>query len=192
MKFRSLKFINTTIVAFTLCAFMTACNDEGNNSTTTNDSAGKMDNTANAPASGDTGKTNVAKVVKKTGKASIKMAEEANAKVEKDKMGYYTYTEVLPAYNGGHSALENYINNNIEYPQQAIDNSAEGTVSVHFLVDDKGNISNVTTVGNKIGYGLEEEAVRVVSKMPKWAPGQVKGKTVKTWRTLPITYKLES
>jgi TonB family protein len=64
-------------------------------------------------------------------------------------------------------------------------------VNVHFLVDEKGNISNVTTVGNKVGYGLDEEAVRVVSKMPKWNPGQVKGKNVKTWRTLPIMYRLE-
>jgi protein TonB len=97
----------------------------------------------------------------------------------------------MPAYNGGQAALENYITNNIEYPQQAIDNNAEGTVSVHFLVDEKGNISNVTTVGNKMGYGLEEEAIRVVSKMPPSTPGKVKGKNVKTWRTLPITYKFD-
>ena len=58
-------------------------------------------------------------------------------------------------------------------------------------VDENGNILNVSTVGNKIGHGLEEEAVRVVSKMAKWTPGQVKGKNVKTCRTLPINYKLE-
>ena len=112
--------------------------------------------------------------------------------MEVDKQGYYNRTEVLPAYKGGQSALENYIMNNIEYPQEAIDNNIEGTVSIHFAVDEQGNISNVKAMGNKLGYGLEEEAVRVVSKMPKWSPGQVKGKNVKTWRTLPITYRLES
>lgn len=194
MKFKSLKFIATVMIGFIMCAFVTACSDEGNNSTTTNDSSSKMDNTTTSPSStvGDSGKANTANTtVKKKGKASVKM-EEAAAKVEKDKSGYYINTEVQPAYSGGQSALENYINNNIEYPQQAIDNNTEGTVRVLFLIDDKGNISNVTTEGNKIGNGLEEEAVRVVSKMPKWTPGQVKGKNVKTWRTLPITYKLES
>ena len=188
MKFKSLKFMTAGIIVF-MFVLVSACNNEsGNTSTTAN---GDSNTTSTSPStSGDTAKTNIVKA-KKTGKASVKMTADANAKIEKDKSGYYTNTEVLPAYNGGQSALENYITNNIEYPLEAIDNNAEGTVSVHFLVDEKGNISNVTTVGNKIGYGLEEEAVRVVSKMPEWTPGKVKGKSVKTWRTLPITYRLE-
>ena len=63
--------------------------------------------------------------------------------------------------------------------------------AIQFGVDENGTISNVSTTGNKIGHGLEEEAIRVVSKMPKWTAGQVKGKNVKTWRTLPISYRLE-
>jgi len=109
-----------------------------------------------------------------------------------DKTGIYNYTEVLPAFAGGESALESYIVNNIEYPQEAIDNNIEGIVNVRFAVDEKGNVSNVSTVGEKIGYGLEEKAIKVVSEMPKWTPGQVKGKNVKTWRTLPINYRLEA
>ena len=188
MKFKSLKFIRAGIIVL-MSALVAGCNNESGNTSTGSDSSGATKMTS---TSADTAKTMGTKA-KKTGKASVKMGSEtnANSKIEKDKMGYYTNTEVLPAYNGGHPALENYINNNIEYPQQAIDNNAEGTVSVHFLVDEKGNISNVTTVGNKIGYGLEEESVKVVSKMPQWTPGKVKGKNVKTWRTLPITYKLE-
>ncbi len=116
---------------------------------------------------------------------------DASAKIEPDKMGYYTRTEVSPAYSGGQSALENYIMNTIEYPSQAIDNNVEGTVHIQFAVDEQGKISNVKPTGTRLGYGLEEEAVRVVSRMPAWTPGKVKGKNVKTWRTLPITYKLE-
>ena len=191
MKFKSLKSITTGIIVF-LCILAYGCNNESGNTSTGNtesDTANKMTSTSPS-TSGDTAKANGTRV-KRTGKASVKMNADADSKIEKDKMGYYSNTEVLPAYNGGQTALENYITNNIEYPEQAIDNNAEGTVSVHFLVDEKGNISNVTTVGNKVGYGLEEEAIRVVSKMPQWTPGQVKGKKVKTWRTLPITYRLE-
>ena len=93
-----------------------------------------------------------------------------------DNTGYYNYAEVAPAYNGGQGAIESYINNNIEYPEEAIDNGIEGTVNVQFGIDENGNISNVKTLGNKIGYGLEEEAVKVISNMPKWTPGIVKGK----------------
>ncbi|MGZ8557681.1 MAG: energy transducer TonB [Chitinophagaceae bacterium] len=50
-----------------------------------------------------------------------------------------------------------------------------GVVNVQFGVDEKGNISNVNC-RIKIGYGLKEEAIRVVSKLPKYVPGQVKGK----------------
>jgi protein TonB len=190
MKLKSLKFLMEAAIAFILCAFIACNNESGNNSST----PGTDSNSATGlpPATTDTSKNNTVTTKKKTGKVSAKMNADDNAKIEKDKMGYYTNSEVLPAYNGGQSALENYITNNIEYPQQAIDNNMEGTVSVHFLVDEKGNVSNVTTVGNKIGYGLEEEAVRVVSKMPVWTPGKVKGKNVKTWRTLPITYRFET
>jgi protein TonB len=194
MKLNSLKFIVTGSIGFAICAFVAACNNESGNNSTTNDSNTNTSATAVNPSdsSNKTTTTTTTTTKKKKGKVSVKMTAEANtAKMEKDKMGYYNYTEVLPAYKGGQTELENYITSNIEYPQQAIDNNIEGTVTVQFAVDENGNVNNVKTIGNKLGYGLEEEAVRVISKMPKWTPGQVKGKNVKTWRTLPITYKLE-
>jgi periplasmic protein TonB len=134
----------------------------------------------------------VAAKKKKKGKVTAaSSADDTKTKMEKDKMGYYNYTEVLPAYDGGQTAMENYIVNTIQYPEDAINNNVEGVVTVQFGVDENGNVSNVSAIGNKLGYGLEEEAVRVVSNMPKWKPGQVKGKNVKTWRTLPINYRLQ-
>jgi protein TonB len=199
MKIPCLKYLKAGIAGFLLCVFAVACNNEsGNNSTTdtttpATDSSGST--STNTPSTTDSNTAKTATTIKKKGKASANMTAEtadANAKMEMDKMGYYNRTEVLPGYNGGQTALENYITNNIEYPQDAIDNNMEGTVKVQFAVDEQGAISNVKAVGDKLGYGLEEEAIRVVSKMPKWTPGKIKGKNVKTWRTLPITYKLES
>ncbi|RZM12569.1 MAG: energy transducer TonB [Pedobacter sp.] len=180
--------------ALLFSSLVASCNDDksGNNSSTGSNDANTDTSSAmssNAPATGD----NTAAAKKKTGKASATMnADDANAKMEMDKQGYYNRAEVAPAYSGGQTALEDYINSNIEYPQNAIDNSVEGVVNVQFAVDEKGNVSNVSTVGPKVGYGLEEEAIRVVSKMPKWTPGTVKKKNVKVWRTLPINYRLES
>jgi TonB family protein len=183
MKFNSLKF---SFIAAVLSFSIAACNNDSTNSSTTEPK--KDSNTS------ETNPSTTQTPAKKKGRASISVTAnaEAGVKMEKDKMGYYNYTEILPAYNGGQAALESYINDNIEYPQEAIDNNVEGTVNVQFAVDEQGNVSNVRTIGNKVGYGLEEEAVKVVAAMPKWTPGMVKGKNVKTWRTLPIVYRLES
>ena len=132
-------------------------------------------------------------VIKKTGKILVAAAPLVNKteKMTADKSGYYNYTDVAPLYEGGQGAIESYISNNIQYPQEAIDNNVEGTVQVQFGIDDNGKITDVTTLGTKLGYGLEEEAIKVVSNMPKWNPGKVNGKNVKTRMILPITYRLE-
>ena len=187
MTFKRLNTLFQLLIAGAGCSFiMASCNnadESANNSTSAKEdsAANKKDNTA------------VVAAKKKTGKVSSSMAaDNTGAKIEKDKMGIYNRTEVAPAYSGGQSSLEDYITRNLEYPADAIDNNVEGVVNVQFAVDEKGNVSNVSTIGNKLGYGLEEAAIKVVSNMPKWTPGQVKGKNVKTWRTLPINYRLES
>ena len=131
---------------------------------------------------------------KKKGKASVsKKAANSNAvKVKKDKDGVYTAAEIMPVYPGNDQALSDYISSNINYPDDALNNNIEGTVNIAFVIDADGTISDVKTTGDKIGYGLEEEAVSVVSKLPKWTPGKVKGKNVKTRLNIPITYKMES
>jgi len=204
------------VPAIILSAIFVSCNDDnkGNKSTgdndmdTTNMTNGPYNNTTVGPADSNgtgtgvaaTGTTGTATTgdtsstrMKRKGRVTAAMtADDLKTKMEMDKQGYYNRSEVAPMYNGGQAALENYIQNNLQYPSQAIDNNVEGEVRVQFAVDNNGNVSNVSTVGNKLGYGLEDEAIKVVSAMPKWTPGKVKGKSVKTWRTLPITYRLES
>ena len=96
-----------------------SCNDDksANNSTP----AGNNDTTTSTEQAPVVART------KKSGKISTSAsADDTKVKMEKDKMGYYNRTEVLPAYKGGENAIENYITNNIEYPQDAIDNNVEG------------------------------------------------------------------
>ncbi|MCW3120236.1 MAG: energy transducer TonB [Chitinophagaceae bacterium] len=166
-----------------LTILMGACN---------NDDSSKSGTVKEEVSADTTAKVTVAP--KKKGKVSMSITTtDANGlKIEKDKMGVYTRAEVMPVYPGNDQALSDYIASKIVYPDQAVENNAEGTVRVQFVVDEHGAISDVQTVGNKIGYGLEEEAVNVVSKLPNWTPGKVKGKNVKTRLSVPITYKLES
>jgi protein TonB len=77
-------------------------------------------------------------------------------------------------------------------PQVALDNNAPPglyTVLVQFVVDIDGTISDIKTLNNP-GYGLEQEAIRVIKKSKKWEPAIQNGRTVKAYRKQPITFRI--
>lgn len=130
------------------------------------------------------------------GRASINMADMRGSKTASSAMrdadGIYSRADVMPMYPGGEDALQKFVEDNIEYPEQAIENGAEGDVRVVFTVDEKGRVTNIKATGdNNVEYGMKEEAVAVMNKMPAWTPGKVNGKNVKTRMTLPIVYRIE-
>ncbi len=127
----------------------------------------------------------------KKGKVSIAEASKATGDMIADKEGFYANTEVLPAFPGGQKALERFFEDNIQYPDNATENNAEGTVNLTFAVDESGKVYAPKVVSKNIGYGIESEALRVFNKMPNWTPGKIKGKNVKTKYTLPIKFKLD-
>jgi protein TonB len=186
------------ILSIGLAFFSVACNNQ-TESTTSSSAA----DSSNAAVANDTTMTEpetanssnekaVKKQTTKKGRASAGAMATSNVTLMKpDKNGVYESTDVRPAYPGGQSALEDYIASQIEYPQMAIDDNKEGTVTVQFVVDENGKVTNANVLGSSLGDGLDNEAVRVISQMPKWEPGKVKGKNVKTRLTLPITYRLE-
>jgi periplasmic protein TonB len=155
------------------------------------DSAANMRLDSSKKMTSDTTKTKAGSKAKK-GKVSIIVPDQkANTTaMEMDKEGYYRNTEILPAYPGGQKALERFFEDNIVYPAAATDNDAEGTVKLSFAVDENGKIYNPIATGTPIGYGIEEEAIRVFKKMPTWTPGRIKGKNVKTRYTLPIRFQM--
>ena len=127
----------------------------------------------------------------KKGKVSILMNDiKSSGDMKMDKEGYYASTEILPSFPGGQKALERFFENNIQYPESAIENGVEGTVNIKFAVDEKGKVYSPKITSNNIGYGIEAEALKVFGKMPTWTPGKIKGKNVKTRYTLPITFQL--
>jgi protein TonB len=177
----------------------TASSHDASAVTPSNGSAGLTANVprkpATAPSTTTTKKDESPDVrTKKTsrkGRIILAALNNSTDKIEADKEGIYNRAEVMPAYPGGEEALRRFIEGQINYPDNAIDNNVEGTVRVYFAVDEQGKIYSPTVVSTKLGYGLEEEALRVINHMPKWTPGQVKGRNVKTRFTLPITYKIE-
>jgi len=154
--------------------------------------------TPSAPVSTSTASTSKGSArpnpAKRGHKGTIRMAvysKRMSGKMEADKNGVYNYTEVMPQYPGGEKSLAQYVQDHIQYPQDAIDNGVEGTVTVTFAVDETGRVTSPVLKGSQLGYGLDDEAKRVVDQMPKWTPGRVKGKAVKTYYDLPITFTLQ-
>lgn len=91
-------------------------------------------------------------------------------------------------FNGGHVAMEQYIRSNVRYPQKAIEEKIQGTVTVRFVVEVDGSISNIS-VRSKESI-LDEEAIRLIKNMPKWIPGKNDGIPLRTIQTLPINFTL--
>jgi TonB family protein len=141
---------------------------------------------------------NSASTKSSTAKSSAVTAHVAGVKGKKRASTSIVYTEkmagaTMPEFPGGQRALDNYVNDHINYPQDAVDNDVAGVVRVSFVVDEQGKISKAKLVSRqRIGNGLDEEALRVVNKMPEWKPATMHGKKIKTRLELPISFQVES
>lgn len=101
----------------------------------------------------------------------------------------YSVTEQMPQYPGGIPALTAFLSRNLVYPAKAQEAGIQGKVIVRFVVGNDGSLSDVKVVRG-IGGGCDEEALRVIRKMPKWNPGKQNGKAVKVYYSQPISFRL--
>lgn len=102
----------------------------------------------------------------------------------------YELPDVLPEYPGGINGIMSFLSANLVYPPNAAEQSIQGRVLVQFVVDTKGNVSNVE-IREGVDPSLDAEALRVVKLLNGWTPGKMKGKPVNVWYTLPISFKLQ-
>jgi TonB family protein len=102
----------------------------------------------------------------------------------------YTVVQQMPEYPGGIKALNRFLGQNIKYPVEAARNRIQGMVYLTFVVGKEGLISNVRVVRG-IGFGCDEEAIRVINLMPGWIPGKQKGEAVPVQFNLPVHYTLK-
>lgn len=102
-----------------------------------------------------------------------------------------TFVEEEADYPGGAAEMAKFINENIDYPQEAIDLGIKGRVTVRFVVEKDGRVSNVSVAGPLAGCkACDKAAVQVVEKMPPWTAGKNGGRAVRTWVTLPIKFEV--
>ena len=112
----------------------------------------------------------------------------STAQTKKNNM-VFDVVEVMPQYPGGQIAMLKYIMENIKYPEQAMKEGIQGRVTVRFIVEKDGSISDVKPVLS-VHPLLNKEAVRVVKSMPTWTPGKQNGKPVRVRFNVPVMFKL--
>jgi TonB family protein len=189
------------LIAAIVLGGMAACNssDYTSNKSGSSDSSAMATMTSDSSTgvgdsmkAADSASAKTTRVKHRKGKTSITWPMAGNEKISMDKEGVYNRAEAMPEFPGGQDGLANYINNHLNYSQQAIDNNTDGTIQVSFVVDENGKVVNPKVISvKKLGNGLDEEALRVFNNMPAWKPGKVNGKNVKTRLEVPITFQLE-
>lgn len=112
---------------------------------------------------------------------------------EKDADKIFDRVEIEPAFPGGYEAWRNYLVKNMDETVADKQNAPRGTYTtiIMFIVDKNGAISNLKPLTHH-GFGMEEEAMRVIRLSPSWIPASQNGHVVKAYRRLPITFVSKS
>jgi protein TonB len=96
----------------------------------------------------------------------------------------------MPSFPGGEAELLQYLNRNIRYPEMAREAGVEGPVVLSFVVAEDGTVSHIALLKDP-GASCGKEAIRVLSTMPKWIPGEANGRPVKVRFYLPVRFELK-
>ncbi len=103
----------------------------------------------------------------------------------------FQVVENQPEFPGGMTELMKFLQKNIKYPSICQEQGIHGRVIVQFVVNTDGSIVDAQVMKPVNPY-LDKEALRVVSIMPKWKPGEQRGKKVRVRFTLPVTFRLSN
>lgn len=118
-------------------------------------------------------------------------SRSAELKAKDESAAPLRFVEQMPSFPGGSEAMMKFINEHLKYPSTAAEMGVSGKVTLQFLVEKSGKITDIKVVRG-IGGGCDEEAVRVVKLMPDWTPGKQNGKPTAVYFTLPISFTLQN
>lgn len=107
---------------------------------------------------------------------------------QRQTVGQFTIVEEQPYFPNGMQALGQFISAYIKYPDEALKNNIKGQVVVEFTITEDGSTTDFR-IAKSLGYGCDEEAVRVLKLLPDWVPGYQRGRPVRTKFKLPITFE---
>ena len=131
-------------------------------------------------------------VVEKTSKTET-LGEVSREKSPEDILKgkkIFTVVEDQPVFPGGNKAMYEFLGDNLKYPAAASRAYVSGRVFLSFVVTETGEIADIQVLKG-IGFGCDEEAVRVLKSFPKWTPAKQNGQAVNVRYNLPINFQLK-
>ena len=99
----------------------------------------------------------------------------------------YNMVDQSAEFQDGYNSIIKFVQENIKFPAEAKENNVHGRLMVSVVVEKDGSLSDIK-IKKGLGYGLDEEIVRIIKMMPKWQPAQHKGKTVRQSQTIVIPF----
>jgi TonB family protein len=105
-----------------------------------------------------------------------------------DKSAGFSVAEAQAEFPGGRQALGDFIGALLRYPEEAARNNIKGTVIIGFTISENGELMDFKVI-QSLGYGCDEEAIRVLKLLPDWLPGYQSGRNVKSHFSLPIAFQ---
>jgi beta-lactamase regulating signal transducer with metallopeptidase domain len=120
------------------------------------------------------------------------MAQKVSNKADVKENDLYVLKDVekLPEFPGGMNEFYKFIGTNFKMPAAVGKNKIEGKAYIKFIIEKDGSLSDIITLKDP-GYGIGDEAIRVLKLSPKWTAATQKGKTVRVMYSLPITLQAE-
>lgn len=121
--------------------------------------------------------------------SSFGQSNEVSVPPPFDTMNIFSKVEIEAGFPGGVTAWREYLEKNLKADVPAKKKAPAGmyTAVVRFIVSKDGTISDIQPETN-VGYGMENEVMRVIRKGPKWTPASQDGKKVNAYRRQPITF----
>lgn len=118
---------------------------------------------------------------------TVKVHEEASSDDEP-----FLIAEDMPKFEGGDlMKFRSWVQSKVSYPTIATENGIQGRVTLQFVIEKDGSLSNITVLQNP-DRSLTEEAIRVLKTSPKWTPGKQRNLPVRVKYTLPVDFRLQN
>jgi periplasmic protein TonB len=92
-------------------------------------------------------------------------------------------------FPGETGAWKRFLQQNLVYPAEAVDMNVQGAVVVQFIVNTDGTISEIEAMSGP--EELKQSAIDVIRKSPNWIPAYINGRTIKSYKRQPISFRLE-
>ncbi len=113
---------------------------------------------------------------------------KSNKSLQEDEDFVYDFVDEMPKFPGGKVGLNKYIKDNLHYPKRINTTQVKAKVYTECIIEKDGEVTHEIVYKN-MSKKLENEALKVIKKMPHWIPGKTNGKAVRVRLSIPIEFQ---